>query len=105
MLGDFTVDPFRLSGHGYLLDQIPTPAMAKVMQQIWDGDRIVRSQRGDGYAWERGSGTPRKYLVEALINKGWTTTPCPDGPLFGEPTDGTLTLRGSYALRRFEAAQ
>ena len=29
----------------------------------------------------------------------------PDGPLFGKPTDGALTPRGSWALRRYEAHQ
>jgi hypothetical protein len=63
----------------------------------------VTSQRGDGFAWERSPAKLRKYLVVALIDNCWISPPCPDRPLFGEATDGTLNLRGSYALQRYEA--
>jgi hypothetical protein len=49
MAGDLTTDPFRLGGNGYLLDQIPTVAMAQVMQRVFDGDRIVLPRAGKGY--------------------------------------------------------
>jgi hypothetical protein len=94
------LDPFRIGD--YTLDAIPTEREAAAMRRLRDGDRIVVSRSGKGFVWETGPGSIRKYLVEALIDNQWVSAPCPDGPLFGEPSDGCLNLRGSWALRRHE---
>jgi hypothetical protein len=86
---------------GYTLDVLPSDREAAILRQLRDGDRIRVSRSGRGFVWERAPGGPPKYLVEAILNKHWASPPCQDGPLFGEPTDGTLDLRGSYALRRY----
>jgi hypothetical protein len=90
---------------GYALDIVPSAPEAAVLRQARRDDRILTARSGKGYVWERGSGSLRSRPVTALIRKHWITPPCPDGPLFGQPTDGTLTLRGSYALRRYETAR
>ena len=87
---------------GYVLDVLPSDREAGILRQLRAGDRLVMATHGRGCVWERGNGRPPPYLVAALFNKQWVSRPHPDGPLFGEPTDGTLTLRGSYALRRYE---
>ena len=96
---DFSVDPFRLGGLGYLLDQIPTPAMARVMQRLYDGDRIVLARVGKGYCWQ-GSDTPvPAMVVKALVARQWIVAP--DFDLFGERQSGRLTVRGEHDLNRF----
>ena len=77
----------------YELDVLPS----EQLWRIYDGDRIVVDTRGATFAWERGGAKPRQYLVKALLYHQWVLPPCPHGPLFGEPTDGALTLRGSWA--------
>jgi hypothetical protein len=96
------VDPFALFD-GYTLGVLPSTREAAILMQLRDGDRILAARDGRGFVWERSPAKLRRYLVEAVLNKHWATPPCPDGPLFGEPTDRTLNLRGSHALRRFEA--
>jgi hypothetical protein len=96
------IDPFALSD-GYALDALPSDNAARILRQLRAGDRILTARGGRGYVWERSPAKLRRYLVEAILDKAWASPPCPDGPLFGEPTDGTLNLRGSHALRRFEA--
>ena len=64
---DFSYDPFRLGGLGYLLDQIPTPAMARVMQQLYAGDRIVLARVGKGYCWQGSDNSVLSAIVKALV--------------------------------------
>ena len=90
------VDPFALPD-GYALDVLPSDNEAKILRQLHDGDRILTARDGRGYVWERSPGKLRRYLVD------WISPPHPAGPLFGEPEDGTLNLRGSYALFRWKA--
>ena len=87
---DMLDDPFTLAD-GYVLDVIPSDREASALRQLRSGDRIVVSRSGGGYRWEQAPSTLREYLVLALIHKGWVSRPCPDGPLFGRYTDGTLT--------------
>ena len=94
--------PLTLSD-GYTLDVLPSDQEAAILRRLRDGDRILIARDGRGYVWENSLDKLRRYWVEAILNKRWTCQPHPDGPLFGEPTDGTLNLRGSYALRRYEA--
>jgi hypothetical protein len=88
---------------GYALDVIPSDREAATLRRLRDGDRILASQNGRGFVWERSPAKLPRYLVDAVINKAWMSRPHPDGPLFGEITDGCLTLRGSHALRCYEA--
>ena len=68
-------------------------------------DRIVTSRNGAGVEYERGMGKPAKTTVESLIDRRWLLPPCVDGPLFGGPSDGTITTRGARALATWEARQ
>jgi hypothetical protein len=103
MSGDFTLDPFRLDGSGYLLDQVPTPAMAQVMQRIWDGDRVVLPRADKGYVWERSDDPVPTVTVKALLARQWLVEPSFPLPILGDSDhrSGTLTTRGLYALNRF----
>ena len=92
----------RTLNDGYTLDVLPSDREAAILRHLRDGDRILIARDGRGYVWENSPGKLRRYLVEAILNKRWACPPY-HGPLFGEPTDGTLNLRGSYALRRYEA--
>ena len=96
-------DAYRLSASGYEMDVVPSIPEAAILKHLRDfPDRILRSPTSTGFVFEKAAGGLRTYLVRALINKAWIAPPNRDGPLFGRPSDGTLTLRGSYALRRFE---
>jgi hypothetical protein len=94
------MDPHTLTD-GYELDVLPSRREAEVLRRLRSGDRIV-VVGGSGYAFERGLDRLRAYLVRSLLNQQWISPPCPDGPLFGVPTDGRMNLRGSHALRRLE---
>jgi hypothetical protein len=96
--------PFALFD-GYALDVLPSDSEARTLRQLRDGDRILVARDGRGFVWERSPAKLRRYLVEAILDRVWASPPCPDGPLFGEPEDGTLNLRGSCALQRYEATQ
>jgi hypothetical protein len=100
--GDFMFDPFRLGGSGYLLDQVPTPAMAQVMQRISEGDRVVLPRAGKGWAWERSDEPVPTVTVKALLARQWLVEPSFPLPILGnsDHRSGTLTTRGQYALNR-----
>ena len=96
---DLSFDPFRLGGLGYLLNQIPTSTMAKVMQQLYDGDRIVLARVGKGYSWQGSDNSVSPQTAKALVARQWIVAPGLD--LFGERHSGRLTSQGEHALNRF----
>ena len=96
---DSSHDPFRSKHLGYLLDKIPTPAMAGVMQRLYAGDRIVLARVGKGFSWQGGDNPVPSGTVKALAARQWIVEP--DLDLFGDRHSGRLTTRGEYALNCF----
>ena len=68
-------DPFALVD-GYVLDVPPSDREAALLRrQRDDGDRVLIARDGRGYVWERSPAKLHRYLVEALVYKGWITPP------------------------------
>jgi hypothetical protein len=95
-----TDNPF--DPRSYDLDLMPTNAEAEILQQIHAGDRLVRSTSGKAFVWERGAARPHQCHVYRCLANQWVLPPCPDGPLFGGQHDGRLTVRGEFALVRYQ---
>ena len=86
---------------GYVLDQIPTPAMAKVLQRLANGDRIVIARLGAGYSWQGSDNPVPTVTVRALVARHWIVPP--DLDLFSDRLSGCMTARGQLALARFSS--
>jgi hypothetical protein len=85
----------------YDLDVMPTRTQAVILIQLKGGDRVVVTRPSGGYQLEGANLPSKKYEFELLINNQWITRPHPDGPLFGNGTEGVITPRGAAALDRY----
>ena len=69
------------------------------MQAVFDGDRVVIARGGNGFVGEQSDKLVSANVVKARLARQWLIEPA--YPLFGDYRAGTLTVRGQFALNRF----